>query len=97
MAEIEAATRARKRLNRVYKMSVKQPSILDHRMPKRPATSGWSYYLKAHYVHGTSFVETARGLAQQWQGLSAPEKKPYVDLAAAEIAKYHNQREQILA
>lgn len=98
MAEIDAAARARKRLNREFNLNIKHPRIIDDRMPKRPAVAGWSYYVKAKSGDnpGLSLSEMSKSLAQQWKSLSAAEKKPYLDLAAAESARYQKDREQAL-
>ncbi|KUI54026.1 Non-histone chromosomal protein 6 [Cytospora mali] len=98
VAEIAEAVKARQRLNRNFKLNLKHVKITDERMPKRPAVAGWSYYIKAKSSEtpGLSLGEMAKNLSQQWKGLSASEKKPYVDLAAAEAARYQKEREKAL-
>ncbi|KUI66166.1 Non-histone chromosomal protein 6 [Cytospora mali] len=98
VAEIAEAVRARQRLNRDFKLNLKHVKITDERMPKRPAVAGWSYYIKAKSseTSGLSLGEMAKNLSQQWKGLSVSEKKPYVDLAAAEAARYQKEREKAL-
>lgn len=98
MTEIADAGRARRRLIRDFGVDVKHPKITDERMPKRPAVAGWSYYIKAKGGEnpGLSLGEMSRNLSEQWKGLSASEKKPYLDLAASEAAKYQKEKEKAL-
>lgn len=97
-AEIVAAVNARHRLNRDFDQKIKHPRITDERLPKRPAVVGWSYYVKAKAGEnpGLSLGDLSKTLSAQWKSLSANEKKPYLDLAAAESAKYQKEREKAL-
>ncbi|ROV99901.1 hypothetical protein VMCG_06205 [Cytospora schulzeri] len=98
VAEIAEAVRARRRLVREFGVDVKHPKIVDDRMPKRPAFAGWSYYIKAKGTEqpGLSLGEMSKSLSAQWKALSESEKKPYIDLAASEAARYQKEREKAL-
>lgn len=98
VAEIADACRARRRLIRNFGVEVKHPKIIDERMPKRPAVAGWSYYMKAKIGDspGQSIVESSKALSEQWKSLSPSEKKPYMDLAASEVARYQKEKEKAL-
>ncbi|KAH8754650.1 hypothetical protein F5883DRAFT_431241 [Diaporthe sp. PMI_573] len=92
--EIQEANRARRRLKREFDVRVFPLRLVDERLPKRPANNAYAYFVKAKRtgVHdGLWSKETTEG----WRALSAAEKKPYEDLAAAERARFAKEMEKL--
>lgn len=97
VTEIQEANRARLRLKRDFKVTPFPLRLADERLPKRPASSAYSYFLKARRTAepGAHPVLVSKELGDQWNALSAAEKKPYQDLAAAEWAKFQKDMEKL--
>ncbi|POS76437.1 HMG box protein [Diaporthe helianthi] len=91
-AEISQANNARKRLKRDFNMSPTPLKLHDDRLPKRPASGPYSYFIKAK-LSGSGIL--SKELGEAWKSLPAAEKKPYQDLALAEFTKYKQEMEKI--
>ncbi|KEZ44200.1 hypothetical protein SAPIO_CDS3132 [Scedosporium apiospermum] len=95
--EIYKANLARGRLSRKYNKSHRK--ITDERLPKRPLTA-YSLFVKARWASGdvSNVASTAAGaariLADEWKALPESEKKPYLDQAAADAARYAEEKKE---
>lgn len=94
IVEIEQANKARKRLKRDFNISAYPLKLHDDRVPKRPATNAYAYFIKAQRSAGP-VRDLSQGMAEEWKRLSAAEKKPYQDLALAEYTKYKQEMGKI--
>lgn len=100
VAEIQQANLARRRLKRETEFKIKPYPIrlVDERLPKRPANSGYAYFIKAKQSDAPrtgGLSRFSKALSEEWHALSATEKKPYDDLAAAEKAKFTKEMEKL--
>lgn len=88
---------ARRRLKRDFKITPFPLRIVDERLPKRPASNAYAYFVKAKRTDGSDAPNRVFGkdLGEQWHALSPTEKKPYQDLAAAEFARFHKEMEKL--
>lgn len=91
-AEIDQANKARRRLKREFNVNPSPLKLHDDRLPKRPASNAYSYFVKAR--HGGAGL-LSKELGEEWKSLPAAERKPYQDLAAAEFVKYKQEMEKI--
>jgi hypothetical protein len=96
IAEIQQANAARRRLKREFNINSSPLKLHDDRVPKRPASSAYAYFLKAKRTADQQSGMT-KELGEEWNALPAAEKKPYQDLAAAEFARYHKEMEKVLS
>lgn len=92
--EIEQANKARRRLKSEFNVNPSPLKLHDDRLPKRPASNAYSYFVKARHS-GDGFRKLSKELGEEWKSLSAAEKKPYQDLAVAEFTKYKQEMEKI--
>lgn len=97
ITEIQEANNARRRLKRTFSVNSFPLKLVDERLPKRPASNAYAYFVKAkRSEHDDPNVRTvSKELSQEWHALPALEKKPYQDLAAAEFAKFHKEMEKL--
>ncbi|KAG6363329.1 hypothetical protein INS49_008426 [Diaporthe citri] len=98
VAEIQEANVARKRLKREFNMTPFPIRLVDERLPKRPATAPYAYFVKAKRADGpktTGRQHFTKELSEEWHALSAAEKKPYQDLAAAENSRFRKELEKL--
>ncbi|KKY32928.1 putative hmg box protein [Diaporthe ampelina] len=97
IAEIQEANIARRRLKRDFNIIPYPIKLVDQRLPKRPASNAYAYFVKAKssaspHAGGSGLTKE---LSQDWHALSAAEKRPYQDLAAAEFAKFQKELEKL--
>lgn len=97
VAEIQAANLARRRLKRSFNITAFPLKLVDERVPKRPASNAYAYFIKAKRseIHDPDTIKLSKVLSQEWHALSAPEKKPYQDLATAEFDKFRREMEKL--
>lgn len=89
--EVTEANTARRRLIREFGLKVSPQRITDVRLPKRPL-SGFGHFMKARIAgHVGQTQGLLKDLGVQWKGLSAADKKPYLDLQAAESERYKRE------
>lgn len=97
VTDIAAANHARARLIREFEVKINPIRITDDRMPKRPL-SCFGQFIKAKSTGATGpAVEVMKALSSQWKTLSTAEKKPYMDLEAAEKTRYQKEMQRISA
>ncbi|KAB5536438.1 hypothetical protein GE09DRAFT_1192617 [Coniochaeta sp. 2T2.1] len=97
--EIDAANRARQRLRKISPAHKRKYDIKDDRLPKRSLTA-YTMFTKARWnsgeYAGESFTDTSANIVSQWKSLSAAEKKPYEDSAAADRERYEKDLQSVL-
>lgn len=89
---------ARRRLKRDFKITPFPIKLVDERVPKRPAANSYAFFVKAKRADGpktTGRHYFTKELSEEWHALSAAEKKPYQDLAAAESARFRKELEKL--
>ncbi|KAI1489732.1 hypothetical protein F5X96DRAFT_670398 [Biscogniauxia mediterranea] len=99
--EIRLANNARRLLKTKFTYPPKAPLkiIHDERQPKRPTTA-YILFAKSKWGSGTvdsskGMPEVSRALGQEWKSLSEEARKPYLDLANAEMDRYEKDVAQL--
>lgn len=97
IADIQQANVARRRLKREFNVTPHPLRLVDERLPKRPASNAYAYFVKAKRSADPveSGPQLTKELSEEWHALPASEKKPYQDLAAAEYAKFFKEMEKL--
>ncbi|KAI0594476.1 hypothetical protein F4775DRAFT_596259 [Biscogniauxia sp. FL1348] len=92
--EIRLAVNARRLLKSKFNYPPKSPikTIHDERQPKRPVTA-YILFAKAKWQSGgvdasKSMPEVSREISQEWKTLTEEARKPYLELASAEMDRY---------
>ncbi|CAJ2501782.1 Uu.00g046350.m01.CDS01 [Anthostomella pinea] len=100
--QIVAANKARKLLKTKYnipKAKLNARTIKDERQPKRPSTP-FSLFTKARWATGDyanhSIVEATINISKEWRALQDSERQPYLDIAKAEVDRYHKDHDAVL-
>lgn len=88
--EINTANNARARLSRTFPKVIRSNlyKISDDRLPKRPLTA-FAHFIKAKLQGYNGVVSDGmKEAGTAWKGLSDLERRPYLDLMAAERTRY---------
>lgn len=97
VAEIAAANNARTRLIHEFEYKTTNPKIHDERMPKRPLPAFGQFFRAKLISSGLPVQEAMKSLSSQWQSMTEADRKPYLDLAAAESVRYFKEMEKVSA
>lgn len=96
--EIHEANNARRLLRRKQGKQVTRNYIIhDERQPKRP-TSPYAHFIKARWASGEFTgrpTEMAKQMAEEFKNLEPAARKVYEDLAAADVARYTREQENL--
>lgn len=94
--DIAAANNARLMYRRKYAGAKEKrlPRIVDQRVPSRPANA-FCQFVKSQMTGVSEVTTGVKDIAARWKSLSDADKKPYTDLAHADLAKYQKTREAL--